>query len=281
MTEPDRRDRFVPDIRWLLGGVLGGLVVAALGLLRQVDRQLPDGAVVRVNDHVISSDSYARALGRFRSDSKEELSDSDDAWVLQRLIEEELLVQRGLALGIARSENDVRASIVRSLIASITAEADAADPSAAELRKFFDDNSDKFTFSPTVMVEAWVSDDEQIARSYANGESGKRSVSASLPSVPGLPAGPLPPHKLRDYLGPTITDAVMRLPVSSTAAYPSAGRWYVVHVLQKTPQRIADFDKVRAEVLAAYRRSLADELLRDYLERLKQVANIDYGSVQR
>lgn len=266
------------DIRWLLAGALVGLLIAALGLLRQSnsDRGLPQGAAARVNDYVISSESYARALGRFRSDSKEELSERDKAWVLQRLVEEELLVQRGLALGIAQSDNDIRGSIARSLIASVTAPADAADPSPAELRQYFEDNREKFTYAPTLAVDAWISDDERVAREFAAGEMGDLESTASLRPVPGLPSGPLPPQKLRDYLGPAVTEAVMQRPVDSTTAYPADGRWYIVRVLEKERSRIAPFETVRAEVLAEYRRSLADRSLRDYLERLKQAADIDY-----
>ena len=65
-------------------------------------------AIAVVNKTPIMMESYLRALDRYQNDSKDSLSDDDKSWVLQRLIEEELLVQRGFSLGMITTDNDVR-----------------------------------------------------------------------------------------------------------------------------------------------------------------------------
>ena len=89
----------VTDVRWLLAGAFAGLLAAAFGILRQADSgdALPENAVARVNDQIISRDNYDRELQRVGTGRESEI---DSAWLLQRLVDDELLVQRGLELGL-------------------------------------------------------------------------------------------------------------------------------------------------------------------------------------
>ncbi len=50
------------------------------------------------------------------------LTDNDRALVLERLIEEELLVQHGLTEGIMRSDRRLRGAMIESLIEGVTVE---------------------------------------------------------------------------------------------------------------------------------------------------------------
>ncbi len=152
--ETHRQAAGTPDIRWLVAGALAGLLAAGFGILRQADsgNVLPANALARVNEQIITRDNYDRALARLGTNNT---SDDAGAWVLQRLVDDELLVQRGLELGMARSDSAVRNAIIDSLIASVTAEADAASPGDEELQQYLSENADRFSFVESLSVAAW------------------------------------------------------------------------------------------------------------------------------
>jgi hypothetical protein len=213
----------VPDIRWLALGAIAGLIMAGYGFLRQTEVRddLPNSAVARVNDALISRDNYERALARLAAESAEPPAKENRAWLLERLIDEELLVQRGLELGMAQSDGEVRNAIANSLIASVTAEADAASPGDAELEQHLADNADRFSFVAKIAVEGWQTDDEAVAQNFVNGlrDNGKAVTTAVIRVIPDLPAALMPIEILRDYLGPGIAAATAEMPVGSSAVF--------------------------------------------------------------
>ena len=246
-----------PDIPWLVAGALAGLLAAGFGMLRQADsgNALPSGALARINDQIITRENYDRAVARLGTNSD---AAEDNAWVLQRLVEDELLVQRGLELGMAQSDTAVRNAIIQSLIASVTAEADAASPSDDELRTYLSDNADRFSFVASIAVAAWHTDDEAVAQEFVGAlrSDGSANVSDAIGAIVDLPAGLTPVEQLRDYLGPGITAAAADMPTGSSAVFARRGRWLVVQVLDKETAVITDLDKVRNRVLLDYRRRL-------------------------
>lgn len=264
-----------PDIRWLVAGALAGLLAAGFGILRQADSddELPANAVARVNGQIIGRDNYDRALARLGTNST---SSDETAWVLQRLVDDELLVQRGLELGMAQSDSTVRNAIVDSLIASVTAEADAASPGDEELQQYLSDNADRFSYTASLSVAAWQTNDDAVAQSFVTELRNGSNVTTSdaIDPVPDLPPGLMQVELLRDYLGPGIAAAAAEMPVGSSAVFARRGRWLVVQVLDKKSSVVTDLGSIRNRVLLDYRRSLADKTLRDYLDDLRRRADL-------
>ena len=274
--ETHRQSAGTPDIRWLVAGALAGLLAAGFGILRQADsgNVLPANALARVNEQIITRDNYDRALARLGTNNT---SDDAGAWVLQRLVEDELLVQRGLELGMAQSDSAVRNAIIDSLIASVTAEADAASPGDEELQQYLSENADRFSFVESLSVAAWQTNDEAVAQSFVNAlrNDGSIATSDTIGPIPDLPPGLMPVEVLRDFLGPGITAAAADMPVGSSAVFARRGRWLVVQVLEKESAVVTDLSAIRNRVLLDYRRSLADQTLRDYLDDLRRRADVD------
>ena len=65
------------------------------------------------------------------------------------------------------------------------------------------------------------------------------------------------------------------MPVGSSAVFARRGRWLVVQVLDKESAVVTDLSAIRNRVLLDYRRSLADQTLRDYLDDLRRRADVD------
>ncbi len=267
-----------PDLRWLALGALAGLLAAGYGILRQdsPSATLPVSAVASVNDVNISRDHFARTLQRIAPDGGAPPSAQTQAAIIEKLIDDELLLQRGIELGMAQSDGAVRMAIINSLIASVTAEADAANPTDAALAKYLADNADRFSRTAKVAVNGWQSDDESLAQIFAASlrDNNGASLVDGVAEIADLPTALMPLETVRDYLGPGITAAVADMPVNSSAVFARRGRWVIVHVLQKETAVAADLQTIRNRVLVDYRRNRADELLATYLDGLRDSAKI-------
>ena len=264
-----------PDIRWLIAGGLAGLLAAGYGILRQADSGdvLPANVVAQVNDQVISRDRYDRALARLITYGA---ADDERALLLQRLVDDELLVQRALELGMVRSDTAVRNAMVDSLIASVTAEADAASPTDEELERYLADNTEHFSFVASVAVAAWQTDDESIAQSFITSlrNDGEVAISDLIAAIPDLPPGLMAIEILRDYLGPGIAAAAADMPVGSSAVFARRGRWLVVKVLEKKTAAYNDLNSIRNRVLLDFRRRQAEQTLSDYIDELRHRTDV-------
>src|ERR1044071_7198253 len=85
----------------LIAGLIGGAAMAAAGLIGGDRKALPPQVVATVNQHPILRDAWLRAVAAVASEQNRELTADDRRHILDRLIDEELLVQQGLALGLA------------------------------------------------------------------------------------------------------------------------------------------------------------------------------------
>jgi len=120
----------------LIGG-LGALVPNAASL-RSADDLLGSGVVALVNGTAIRTVEYERAVSLIAADKRDPISDADRRLALDRLIEEELLVQAGLARGLIDVDRRVRQAIVQAMLASILADPRSADSSDAARRGALD-----------------------------------------------------------------------------------------------------------------------------------------------
>ncbi len=126
---------------WLLAlgatvGVVSGLFAANDGA--RGTAVLPPGVVALVEGRPISSEEYARSLAMLAGDRREPLSQSDRARVLERLIDEDLLVESALARGFLASDRSVRDAVSLAMVESIVAESASRAATQAELRASFD-----------------------------------------------------------------------------------------------------------------------------------------------
>jgi hypothetical protein len=136
---------------WLLtaGGVVGILlgIAAALSERGPTISVLPDGAIALVNGRPIREEDYARAVALVEGDKRTEITAEDRDHILDRLIEEELLIQRGIEIGLVDSDRSVRKAITQAMLASIVAESASAQPSEEELHTFYAENPSLFARS--------------------------------------------------------------------------------------------------------------------------------------
>src|SRR5207247_1932083 len=87
------------------------------------------------------------------ADRRDPPGEDDRRRVLDRLVDEELLVQRALELGLARRDRLVRAELAGAAIGLLGTTADAPEPTRAELEAFYDAHRDDFTEPGRIRVE--------------------------------------------------------------------------------------------------------------------------------
>jgi len=276
---------------WLALGAAAGLAAAAAGLLAPSGTRggLPDDAVASVNGALIRAEEYERAVRALAADRREPLGDAERRHVLERLLDEELLVQRGLELGLARHDRRVRGDIVSAVIELVVSQADAEEPGDAEVRAFYADNRAYFAHTDRlqvrqVLVRGRPVRGEDAARERA-AEAARRlragddftAVDDALGDdvIARVPADLLPAAKLREYLGPTATRAALALEEGAVSEpVRSASGWHVIELVRREPGFAPPLAEVEAEVRAELRRRAGDRALRAYLEALREEADV-------
>lgn len=276
----------------LAAGASLGLLAAAAGLMGggpQVGGDLPEGAVASVNGEVLRADEYQRALEALASDRREPLGPEERRHVLDRLIDEELLVQRGLELGLARHDRRVRGDIVAAVIQSIVAQSESDPPDEAEIERFYQEQRDYFARSGRfrvrrLFVRGDPKGDGQAARARA--ERAAEGLAAGAPfermvdelgdePVAPLPDALLPAQKLREYLGPSATRRAMSLGVGGVSEpLPSGSGWQVLQLVDREAGFVPPLADLREEVRAELLRRRGDSALRDYLDALRERADL-------
>jgi len=280
---PERRARTL-----LAVGAATGLAVAAVSLVTGMRgaRGIPAGAVATVNGIAISRDDYLRTLAALAGDRREPIDDADKRRVVDRLIDEELLLQRGLDLGLVRRDRTVRSQLVGATMELLAS--GGADPPREELVAYYDAHRDYFAEPGRVRVRQVLvrvpGGDEAPARARAD-EAARRlrageafaTVRAALgdDEVAPLPDTLLPAVKLREYVGETATRAALELPVGATSdpVRTSMG-FHVLQVVERSQPAVPPFDQIEDRVRAEVRRRADETALRTSLDALRKAADV-------
>jgi hypothetical protein len=152
-----------------VGGVIG-VLLGVLSALRNTDVPdtiaLPEDAIALVNGKPLRAEEYDNALALLASDKRSVLTDEDRTHVLTRLIEEELLVQHGIASGMVDTDRSVRRAMTQALMDSIVAESASELPSEEELRSFYEQHHSLFSVQTTKEGVTFADVREQVEAAY-------------------------------------------------------------------------------------------------------------------
>lgn len=281
--------------RLLLLGALAGLLIAALSALPAQRRDIDEsGAIAKINDRHIDRASFATAYQALLADKSKAPSEADRRLVLDRLIEEELLVQRGMEIGLLDGDAAVRKAIANAVIEFVMTQGGQTQFSEDMLRSYYAANKHLFTPADRLQVERIfvrrvdangtpIGNDESLTRRLdavraallqgeAFGNVRNRLGDALLPD---LPRTMLPRLKMYDYLGPDLTEKAGRLPEGGISDAIAAGEgWHFLHIVRKQASAPPAFEDIRPQIVDALRRSSDDAALRNYLVWLKSRADI-------
>ena len=289
MADPTPSER--RSLALLAVGAVLGLAAAAVGLMQDpaAGGGLPDHAIASVNGEVLRVEEYERAVQALASDRRSPIGPDEKRHVLNRLLDEELLVQRGLELGLARHDRRVRGDIVSAVIQVVVQQTESEEPTDAEVEAFYRDNRDYFARTGRLFVrqllvrvadgrsedEARRRADEAIARLRAGDDFHAVDEELGDRQVARLPADYLPAAKLREYVGPTATRTAMGLdPGEVSDPVRGASGFHVLELVDREDGRVPPLAEIEKEVRAELTRRAGDDGLRRYLDDLRERADV-------
>ncbi len=279
-------------------GAVIGLVLAIAGFIDLNKKaELPDGVIARVNDVNITIEKYQTLIKYLSESKRRELTEKDHAYLLERLIEEELLVQRGTELGMIESDNVVRNTIVKAMIKTIRIDTASEDISTEKLISFYEDNSDFFKSSERFQIRQISfhagSDipDKTFEKTLNKAQRAYEALTKGHPfksvknrygdqSIIEVPDSLLPAGKVREYLGTGLFAEVEKLkPGRFTRPVKTVNGYSILLLVRHENPGKQKFETIRDQVEAEYRKKRDDEALRNYLDHLKDWADIKRGQI--
>ena len=247
-----------------------GLLLLLVGSNTQINwRNQPIDTVVLVNQQPVTESAlkFARQRsGRFMIDVPVQ---DRDKQLLQRLIDDELILQRAEELGILRADPGIRKLLARSAINTIVRESQALLIKEPQLIAFYNNHQAVFQKPQRITLQAAQFDDLEMANISRNavllGDSLKKTVSLVGGKILPIPVSPLPKHMLIRYLGISLTDLALGLSATQISQPIVQGdNIYLLHVVESQPATLM------TELISRQRR----DSLTTTLEELKQTASI-------
>ena len=276
--------------RGLAAAAVLGLLIALVAATPADQARLNEaGAIAKVNERHIDRTEFASAYQALLSDKTKAPTQGDKKLVLARLIEEELLVQRGLEIGLLDGDAAVRKAVAMAVIEFVLAQEGSDAMSENRLRAFYNKNKQRFAPASRLQVAqifvpygdspddaAVIKRLDEIRNALRRGDDFIATADAlGTEILPPLPRVMLTPNKMTDYLGPDLTAAAARLPQGSISdALAGTTGWHFLKITRNQPGAAPAFDDIRGQIIDALRRENDDTALRDYLDWLHQRADI-------
>ena len=227
-------------------------------------------------------EKYLVQLEGLAKDKRSPITQSDKEYVLERMIEEELLIKRALDLGMLDNNPMARGTIVQQMIKTIISENKRYEVTEEELKEFFVQNTGFFTKSSRLRIrQIYFSEEdfkeltfEESKKAYdllLEGKSFDEVSKFGSTSALKIPNSLMTLTKVREYVGPSIMNIANSLvPGSFTQPIKVSGGYKIIYLLEKEAADKPAFKLIRDSVLAEFLKRRDDNSLRQYLDNLKK-----------
>ena len=272
--------------RLLVGGAGLGLLAAmwsALGAGDAIERY--GDAIAVVDGTPIQRSVFESAIEGLASAKRTALTEADKSEALERIIDEELLLQRALELGLGESDPQSRKALVNAMLQFSIADASRRTPSDADLVAFDAERPRLIAPQPLLSVSGVsfaIGQEAAAGRFKADLDAGtdfdvavKRAGAARLL----LPGGPVIPSKIAEYAGASVRDAALSLqPGQSIGPLSIANRLVFVHLVARSETPPPPLEAVRDLVREEWQKREAERAFAAYVEGLRRKARISYDA---
>ena len=241
---------------------------------------LPDNIIATVNDKIIPSDKYQTIINLIQNDKRDELTIADREMALDRIIEEELLVQYAYKNGFLEADDLLRKSIVRSVVDSIVEQALSVVPTEQDLLKFYEVNQQTFAIDEkyrVVILSSQNRSDIDEGKVIWQSNYDLTLLRQTFKSIDRLdiPTGFISKIRLGTLIGPLLRDKVLSLQVGETSETLKTIYGYsIVTLVDKKDRVIPEFKEISEIVLQEYKRQQREEILEELLKDLKRQSDI-------
>ena len=254
-------------------------------------------AIAKVNDQYINEDQflkYAITLGAdFKAEEDEELIDL----VLERMIEEELLVQRAIELKLHQQDIQVRKVLIEQIIEFIL-QLENVNPSDEQLKQYFINNIGKYSSDVELKIDSIFLKSKSEGSAMLGSEYDFELHQNELDNVKSfietydfsaakqkfnesgffiIPNGLIKYKDCIQYLGPTICNNLKSLnpgTVTEPVFYNNGFYFLKLVEIKKSLAEAKDFSKFREQIIFDYQNYEDDQAFIKYIEFLKSRASI-------
>ena len=254
-------------------------------------------AIAKVNDQYINEDQflkYAITLGAdFKAEEDEELIDL----VLERMIEEELLVQRAIELKLHQQDIQVRKVLIEQIIEFIL-QLENLNPSDEQLKQYFINNIGKYSSDIELKIDSIFLKSKSEGSAMLGSEYDFELHQNELDNVKSfietydfsaakqkfnesgffiIPNGLIKYKDCIQYLGPTICNNLKSLnpgTVTEPVFYNNGFYFLKLVEIKKSLAEAKDFSKFREQIIFDYQNYEDDQAFIKYIEFLKSRASI-------
>ncbi len=239
-----------------------------------------DSAVARVGEKEISMQRFEEIIKVLDDQTNSELTLEKKNMIRDRLIDEELLIQRAIELDLLRNDSLIKGNIIQTMFQHIINSNEVIEPSEKQLRDYFRKEKDYFSSGKRFKLKNYS------FRNLNEAETGskylkKNNFDAFLnltnkENIFDVPEVFLTPQKIRDYLGPKALQELEKLnkgdysKVIQLNDIPSI--IFCIDILySKTPL----FEEIYDQIKDKFIREREDILVKEYIENLRNFYEIE------
>ena len=239
-----------------------------------------DQAIARVGEKEISRQRFEEIIKVLDDQSNSELTLEKKNLIRERLIDEELLIQRAIELDLVRNDSLVKGNVIQTMFQHIINSSELVEPSEAELREYFSKEKNYFSSGRRYKLKNYTfrnSNDAETAINFLNQsnlESFLKLVETG--SAIDLPNVFLTPQKIRDYLGPKVLDELPSL---------EKGGFSNIFEINEVPSIVIcidilldnnpKFEEIAEQIKNKFIRDREDSLVKEYIENLRNFYEIE------
>ena len=239
-----------------------------------------DQAIARVGEKEISRQRFEEIIKVLDDQSNSELTLEKKNLIRERLIDEELLIQRAIELDLVRNDSLVKGNVIQTMFQHIINSNELVEPSEAELREYFSKEKNYFSSGRRYKLKNYTFrnlDDAETAINLLNQsdlESFLKLVETE--SAIDLPNVFLSPQKIRDYLGPKVLDELPSL---------EKGGFSNIFEINEVPSIVIcidilldnnpKFEEIAEQIKNKFIRDREDSLVKEYIENLRNFYEIE------
>ncbi len=276
----------------LAAGALAGLALAGYALFTAPGTTtdvVPQGALALVNHRQILLSDYRSQLRNLYGVALEKATVAQRKAVLESMISEELLVQRGLEIELPATDPSVREALVSGVELTSAADIEARAPGEAELKAWFAAHRDKYTSNGSMSLRDLVVPVDRGLSAEQSSKLAERAVQALRKGMTpreaiarfglreaGQPAsGEQLDIAVARALGDELFAVARRLApgeVSEPVTTPDGIRVLVMEKRRRAAP--LEFDAVRERVASDLKRDAVDQAHAEYVRFLRGKAEV-------
>jgi parvulin-like peptidyl-prolyl isomerase len=255
------------------------LFISLNAIIFETNFQL-DQAIARVGEKEISRQRFEEIIKILDDQSNSELTLEKKNLIRDRLIDEELLIQRAIELDLVRNDSLVKGNVIQTMFQYIINSNELPEPSEAELREYLIKEKNYFSSGKRYKLKNYT------FRNFNDAETARNSLALNnfedflkhveTENTIDLPNVFLTPQKIRDYLGPKALEELPNL---------DKGGFSKIFEINQIPSIIIcidilldnspKFEEIVEQIKNKFIRDREDSLVKEYIENLRNFYEIE------